>query len=180
MKTTLRILATLLAVTGPAIAMETFAADTATAAPAQAPPAGSVQTPPAEAAPPAQHSPYPQAPQKRTWQGYDPATVETISGDVLKVDTIQRRGGRFSAIHLVVATHGGETIDVLLGPSSFLDKQPVRIGEKDKIEVTGSRITASSDGKPAIIAATVRKGDAVLKLREADGTPLWRRKGRCD
>ncbi len=163
MKTTLRILATLLAAMGPAFALGAFAADNTA-------PAGPV---------PAQPSQYPQAPAKRTWQGYDLATVETISGDVLKVNTVRRRGGRFSAIHLVVATHGGETIDVLLGPSYFLDKQPVRIGEKDKIEVTGSRITTSG-GKPAIIAATVRKGDAVLKLREADGTPLWRRKGRCD
>jgi hypothetical protein len=37
--------------------------------------------------------------------------------------------------------------------------------------VRGSRVTF--DGKPAIIAATVRKGDEELALRDAAGRPVW-------
>jgi hypothetical protein len=47
----------------------------------------------------------------------------------------------------------------------------VQIAAKDKIEVKGSRITF--DGKPAIIAAEVKKGDDVLVLRDASGLPVW-------
>jgi hypothetical protein len=41
----------------------------------------------------------------------------------------------------------------------------------DKIEVKGSRITYQ--GKPAIIAAEIHKGDEVLMLRDANGIPMW-------
>jgi hypothetical protein len=47
----------------------------------------------------------------------------------------------------------------------------VKIEPKDKVEVTGSRITF--DGKPAIIAAEVKKGDEALKLRDDNGFPVW-------
>jgi hypothetical protein len=29
------------------------------------------------------------------------------------------------------------------------------------------------DGKPALIAAEVKKGDEVMKLRDANGVPAW-------
>lgn len=41
----------------------------------------------------------------------------------------------------------------------------------DKVEVTGSRITFQD--KPAIIAAEVKKGDEILKLRDGNGFPAW-------
>jgi hypothetical protein len=41
----------------------------------------------------------------------------------------------------------------------------------DTVDVKGSRITYN--GKPAIIAAEVKKGDAVLKLRDENGFPAW-------
>jgi len=37
--------------------------------------------------------------------------------------------------------------------------------------VKGSRFTLG--GKPAIIAAEVKKGDEVLKLRDDAGFPMW-------
>jgi hypothetical protein len=101
---------------------------------------------------------------------YDPKTVETISGEVVSVEKIARRGGRSYGIHLIVKTDG-ETIPVHLGPSWYIERQDITIEPKDKIEVTGSRITYQ--GKPAIIAAEVKKGDEVLKLRDENGTPYW-------
>ena len=35
----------------------------------------------------------------------------------------------------------------------------------------GARVVV--DGKPALIAAEVKKGDALLKLRDAGGVPAW-------
>ncbi len=64
-----------------------------------------------------------------------------------------------------------ETISVHLGPGWYIEKQDINIEPKDKIEATGSRITFG--GKPAIIAAEVKKGDEVLKLRDENGFPVW-------
>jgi hypothetical protein len=47
----------------------------------------------------------------------------------------------------------------------------VKIEPKDTIEVKGSRTTVA--GKPAIIAAEVKKGDELLKLRDESGFPVW-------
>jgi hypothetical protein len=47
----------------------------------------------------------------------------------------------------------------------------MKIAAGDKIEVKGSRI--SFGGKPAIIAAEVRKGSAALMLRDPNGVPAW-------
>jgi hypothetical protein len=40
-----------------------------------------------------------------------------------------------------------------------------------RVEVKGSRVTFA--GNPAIIAAEVKKGDALLKLRDENGIPAW-------
>ena len=69
-----------------------------------------------------------------------------------------------------------ETIAVHLGPAWYIDKQTPKIETNDTITVTGSRVTI--DGKPAIIAAQVKKGNEVLKLRDENGIPAWSRAGR--
>ncbi len=101
---------------------------------------------------------------------YDPKAVETISGEVTKVDRITPAKGMSGGVHMLVKTDK-ETISVHLGPSWYLENQDVKIEPKDKVEVKGSRITFG--GKPAIIAAEVKKGDEVLKLRDDNGFPVW-------
>ena len=58
-----------------------------------------------------------------------------------------------------------------LGWGWYFKNQDTKIEPKDKVEVTGSRITL--DGKPAIIAAEVKKGEELLKLRNKKGFPFW-------
>ena len=101
---------------------------------------------------------------------YDPKTVETISGEVVRVDTITPMKGMSGGVHLVVRTDK-ESISVHLGPAWYLENQDVKIQPRDKVEITGSRITF--DGKPAIIAREVKKGDEVLDLRDDNGYPVW-------
>jgi hypothetical protein len=101
---------------------------------------------------------------------YDPKTVETISGQVTSVDRITPAKGMSGGIHMNVKTDK-ETVSVHLGPSWYLENQDVKIEPKDKVEVQGSRVTFG--GKPAIIAAEVRKGDEVLRLRDDSGFPVW-------
>jgi hypothetical protein len=101
---------------------------------------------------------------------YDLKSIETISGEVISVDRITPAKGMTGGVHMNVKTDK-ETISVHLGPSWFLENQDVKIAAKDKVEVKGSRISFA--GKPALIAAEVKKGNEVLKLRDDAGLPVW-------
>jgi hypothetical protein len=101
---------------------------------------------------------------------YDPKSVETIIGEVTSVDRITPMKGMSGGVHLNVKTDK-ETVSVHLGPVWYLENQDVKIETKDKVEVKGSRATIA--GKPAIIAAEVKKGDELLKLRDDSGFPVW-------
>jgi len=101
---------------------------------------------------------------------YNPATVETVKGEVVSMERFSPGKGMGAGIHLMLKTETN-TIPVHLGPSWFIDNQDTKIEPGDKIAAKGSLITF--DGKPAIIAAEVRKGDEVLKLRDDAGIPAW-------
>jgi hypothetical protein len=101
---------------------------------------------------------------------YDPKTVETVTGEVVSVDVLTPMHRMHRGVHVQLKTVK-ETISVHLGPAWYIENQDTKIEPKDKIEVKGSRVTF--DGKPAIIAAEVVKGDEVLKLRDDQGIPCW-------
>lgn len=101
---------------------------------------------------------------------YNPNTIETIGGEVTSVDKITPLDGMFYGVHLMVKTDK-ETVSVHLGPGWYIENQDIMIEPNDKVEVTGSRITF--DGKSAIVAAEVKKGDEVLVLRDKNGFPAW-------
>ena len=101
---------------------------------------------------------------------YDPKAVETISGEVTRVDRITPAKGMTGGVHMLVKTDK-ETVSVHLGPSWYIENQDVKIEPKDKVEVKGSRVTFG--GKPALIASEVRKGSEVLTLRDEAGFPAW-------
>lgn len=101
---------------------------------------------------------------------YDPKTVETVTGEVESVEKMKPMRRMSYGIHLVLKTDK-ETIPVHLGPSWYIESQKMKIAPKDRVEVKGSRITFR--GKPALIAAEVRRGDEVLKLRDENGIPVW-------
>jgi hypothetical protein len=101
---------------------------------------------------------------------YNPATVETVSGTVESVDKITPMKGMHSGIHIAVKTVK-ESIDVHLGPEWYVERLDTKIEKGDKVEVKGSRVTIA--GKPAIVAAEVKKGDHTLVLRDSAGIPAW-------
>jgi hypothetical protein len=101
---------------------------------------------------------------------YDPKTVTTIGGEVLSVDTFMPSKGMSPGVHLTLKTVEGN-VSVHLGPEWYISSQDTRVGKGDKIEVRGSRITF--EGKPAIIAAQITKGNEVLRLRDDNGFPAW-------
>lgn len=101
---------------------------------------------------------------------YDPKTIETITGEVVSVDAVNPLKGMSYGVHLTV-TSNKETISVHLGPAWYIENQDIKIKPKDQIEVRGSKITFQ--GKPTIIAAEVKKGEEILKLRDENGFPVW-------
>jgi hypothetical protein len=101
---------------------------------------------------------------------YDPSTVETIAGTVESVDKVTPMKGMYYGIHLMVKTDK-ETIPVDLGPGWYIERLDTKIEKGDRIEVKGSRVMFA--GKPAIIAAEVKKGEGVLLLRDSRGVPAW-------
>jgi hypothetical protein len=100
---------------------------------------------------------------------YNPATVVTVAGIVI-AKTPPAAKGLPQLVYLTLMTETGK-LTIFLGPDLYLDKLPVQIQNLDKIQVTGSQITWK--GKPVIVAAEIKKGEQILKLREPNGVPVW-------
>jgi hypothetical protein len=151
-------------------------AQPATPMPAEQP---TVQPP----APPAtQPGPPPGAPgMRRKGPGhqrfFNPSTVETLTGQVTKVQSgPMRQGGRGNFVRFTFQTDKGP-LQVFLGPASYVNAQAVKLAAGDNVQVKGSLLTGPK-GKSGITAMEVTKGDQVLKLRDDQGKPLWPRQHR--
>jgi hypothetical protein len=107
---------------------------------------------------------------------YNPKTVETVEGEITKVERVVPIRGMHTGVHLLLKTNKAESLAVHLGPDWYVDKQEPKLSAGDKVQVRGSRITF--DGKPAIIAAEVTKAGQTMHLRDADGVPAWAGRGR--
>lgn len=101
---------------------------------------------------------------------YNPATVDTVTGTIESIDRIAPMKGMNPGVHVTLKTEKG-TVSVHLGPEWHVERLDVELKKGDSVEVKGSRVTIA--GNPVVIAAEVRKGDAVLKLRDDNGTPAW-------
>ncbi|MGE5300264.1 MAG: DNA-binding protein [Acidobacteriota bacterium] len=104
---------------------------------------------------------------------YNPATVETDEGEVLSVEKMIPMKGMSHGVHFTLKSDKG-TVSVHLGPSCHIEKKGIKIEPKERVTVSGSRI--SLDGKPVLIASEIGKGGKTWKLRDDKGMPLWRRK----
>ncbi len=101
---------------------------------------------------------------------YEPAKAETLSGIVEAVTQAVPMKGMNYAIVLTLKTEK-ETIPVHLGPDWYIGRLDIKIEKGDTIEVKGVRAVFA--GKPAIMAAEVKKGESVLVLRDSAGVHVW-------
>ena len=106
---------------------------------------------------------------------YDPKTVETVKGEVVSVEKVPSPQGKGYGVHLTLKTEK-EVLLIEVGPGWYVEKQPVKIDVKDILEIRGSRVI--SQGKPAIIAAEIKKGDQILTPRDENGIPAWSGRSR--
>jgi hypothetical protein len=102
---------------------------------------------------------------------FNPKTIETVQGIVVEAPQV-KESGIPEMEHLTLKTKQ-EKLTVVLGPNWYLAQQAWKINLLDHLAVTGSRLDL--EGKPALIAQEVKKGEHVMKFRDSSGRPLWAR-----
>src|SRR5271165_1148366 len=100
---------------------------------------------------------------------YDPATETKLKGTVQELKFVPSTGAKPFAY--LVLKSGADTVEVFLGPKSFMDDMGATFKAGDQVEVTGSKV--KQDGADLILAREVEKGDDKLTLRFKDGKPAW-------
>ena len=109
---------------------------------------------------------------------YDSASVVSVSGRVESVEEHQCSFGwsnqhaptRWLGTHTILSTEYG-TLDVHLGPSSYLKENHFTLTPGDEIEVTGSKVNGGRN--VIVIAKELEKGSRFLELRDKNGRPYW-------
>ncbi len=102
---------------------------------------------------------------------YNPNSVITVAGEVTRVEQLPRPERMGPGTHIILKT-GGKEISVHLGPSRYLYQQGLHIAQKDKLRVTGSKVTLNNE--TFIIASKIQKNGQVVVLRDHNGFPMWR------
>ena len=101
---------------------------------------------------------------------YDLTTEVHVKGVV--VDTIDYQcpvSGGMGA-HLVVKTQDS-TIEVHLAPTKFVKQYQLNLKRGDNVEIVGTRILF--EGKDAMLARQVIRGEETFVFRDAGGNPIW-------
>jgi hypothetical protein len=101
---------------------------------------------------------------------YDPKTVETVTGKIIKLDTIVHKQGTGAGLHATLQS-ATTTVEVHFGPVWYWQTLSTKLQVGDELAVTGSRVTIN--GATAVIAAEVKRGTDVLTLRDQTGRPVW-------
>ena len=104
---------------------------------------------------------------------WNPATVETLKGEVMTKDTITPPKGRsvLPAVGMTLKKEDEYAIYAHLGPQWYFDKQELAIEVGDKVEVTGSKITV--EGNTVLLVSSIKKGDRTWQFRDDRGFPFW-------
>ena len=100
---------------------------------------------------------------------FNPGTVSTVSGEVVRVEHAFSGSGADYCVHALLKTQQGQ-VTAILAPRGYMTAQDLTISPKDRVTVTGSLISVL--GKPFILAMEV-EGDRLMKLRAANGRPAW-------
>ena len=112
--------------------------------------------------------------QGRSQPRYDQATETNVKGTIVEIRELPPgRGG--AGMHLTLKTDK-ETLDVHLGPASFLARNQIALAKGDEVEVTGSKVKDA--GIDALIARELKIGGKTLTLRDSKGIPQWSRSKR--
>jgi len=106
-------------------------------------------------------------------QLYNPIELDSFKGEVVKVKEAVPMAGMSPAVVLQVKESEGETVDVHVCPSWYIEPGSIGLKRGDKVKIRG--VWAEIDGRDVIMASKIKKGDYfVLKVRlTKDGAPFW-------
>jgi sporulation protein YlmC with PRC-barrel domain len=102
---------------------------------------------------------------------YDPEKEETISGQVVSIETSAPMPGMAPGMQMLVQTEDGQSTRVQVGPAWYLERQDLDMQKNTHVQVTGAR--ADIDGQPVLMAREVQFDGQVITLRDAQGMPMW-------
>jgi sporulation protein YlmC with PRC-barrel domain len=102
---------------------------------------------------------------------YDPAKEQTISGQVVGIETSAPMPGMAPGMQMLVQTDDGKSTRVQVGPAWYLERQDLDVKENTKVQVTGAR--AEVEGQPVLMAREVQFDGQLVTLRDAQGMPMW-------
>jgi hypothetical protein len=104
---------------------------------------------------------------------YNAVELDSFRGEVVKILEVVPMAGMLPAVVLQVKESEGETVDVHVCPSWYIEPGSVGLKRGDKVKIRG--VWAEVDGHDVFMASKIKKGDYfVLKVRlTKDGTPFW-------
>jgi sporulation protein YlmC with PRC-barrel domain len=102
---------------------------------------------------------------------YDPAKEQTISGQVVSIETNAPMPGMAPGMQMLVQTDDGKSTRVQVGPAWYLERQDLDMKENTHVQVTGAR--AEIEGQPVLMAREVQFDGQLVTLRDAQGMPMW-------
>jgi hypothetical protein len=103
---------------------------------------------------------------------YDASTEVTVRGVVQEVRQMTGRMDTMQGTHVILETDTG-TVEVHLGPASYLEERKVTVKVGDTLDATGSRVTHM--GRRDVLAREITVGGRTVALRDAAGVPNWSR-----
>ena len=106
---------------------------------------------------------------------FDASKMTTVEGIIKSVGTFEPQKGAEPGLMLKVETKKGESVTVHCGPNRYITQQGFRFKTADTVTITGSKTRI--DLKEVIMATQIQMADKTLKLRDQQGTPLWKFEG---
>ncbi len=107
-------------------------------------------------------------------RAYEPARVQTWRGRVVSFGEYAPGEGAARGRLVVIRTFGdNEVHHVHLGPASYVDRRYAKFNlrEGEDCEITGSLV--NFEGRRAIVASRVKRGNDYIDLRDQRGRPAW-------
>jgi sporulation protein YlmC with PRC-barrel domain len=102
---------------------------------------------------------------------FNPKTVETVAGEIIKVEYSVPEPEFEQGTRLIIHCGAKKFLMVHLGPPWYTKGERDRLKPGTKVTVTGSMVTI--DDTPFMIATELAVGSEKLKLRDKEGNPSW-------
>lgn len=101
---------------------------------------------------------------------YNTTDQVTVEGTVQEVKDYKCPVTGTVGSHITVKT-SGDAIEVHLAPVTFMKEYEMVLHAGDNVKVVGAKILF--EGKPALLAKTVKVGQETFTFRDEKGKPLW-------